>query len=115
MQAPTNTAMGTRLLRRWLGRPILDITEIQKRQDGIQLFVDSAVRRTRTAAILSKIPDLERLLARVSTAAAGSPAASVPRDLVALGRGLDAVDKLRETVEHGPSSGSGKDVVREGM
>ena len=111
----TKTAMGARLLRRWLGRPLLDITEIQKRQDGIQLFVDSAVRRTRTAAILSKIPDLERLLARVSTAAAGSPAASVPRDLVALGRGLDAVDKLRETVEHGPSSGSGKHVVREEM
>jgi len=111
----TKTAMGARLLRRWLGRPLLDITEIQKRQDGIQLFVDSAVRRTRTAAILSKIPDLERLLARVSTAAAGSPAASVPRDLVALGRGLDAVDKLRETVEHDPSSGSGKHVVREEM
>ncbi len=111
----TKTAMGARLLRRWLGRPLLDITEIQKRQDGIQLFVDSAVRRTRTAAILSKILDLERLLARVSTAAAGSPAASVPRDLVALGRGLDAVDKLRETVEHDPSSGSGKHVVREEM
>jgi DNA mismatch repair protein MutS len=111
----TRTAMGTRLLRRWLGRPLLDITEIRKRQDGIQLFVDSAVRRGRTAAVLAKVPDLERLLGRVSTSAAGSLAASVPRDLVALGRGLDAVEKLRETVEHDPSSGAGKHVVREEM
>ncbi len=84
----TKTAMGARLLRRWLGRPLLDLTEIHRRQDGIQLFVDSAVRRGRTTAILAKVPDLERLLARVSTSVAGSPAASVPRDLVGLGRGL---------------------------
>jgi DNA mismatch repair protein MutS len=111
----TKTAMGARLLRRWLARPLLDITEIRRRQDQIQLFVDSAVRRARTTALLAKVPDIERLLARVSTAAAGSPAASVPRDLVALGRGLDAVEKLRDTVEHDPSSGTGKHVVREEM
>jgi len=111
----TKTAMGARLLRRWLARPLLDITAIRRRQDQIQLFVDSAVRRGRTTVLLAKVPDIERLLARVSTAAAGSPSASVPRDLVALGRGLDAVEKLRETVEHDPSSGSGMQVVREEM
>ena len=111
----TKTAMGARLLRRWLARPLLDITEIRRRQDQIQLFVDSAVRRGRTTALLAKVPDIERILARVSTAAAGSPAASVPRDLVVLGRGLDAVEKLRDTVEHDPSSGAGKHVVREEM
>ena len=111
----TKTAMGARLLWRWLARPLLDITAIRRRQDQIQLFVDSAVRRGRTTVLLAKVPDIERLLARVSTAAAGSPSASVPRDLVALGRGLDAVEKLRETVEHDPSSGSGKQVVREEM
>ena len=111
----TKTAMGARLLRRWLARPLLDITEIRRRQDQIQLFVDSAVRRGRTTALLAKVPDIERLLARVSTAAAGSSAASVPRDLVVLGRGLVAVEKLRDTVEHDPSSGAGKHVVREEM
>ena len=111
----TKTAMGARLLRRWLARPLLDITEIHRRQESTQLFVDSAVRRRRTQAILAKIPDLERLLTRVSTAAAGSPAASVSRDLRALGRGLDAIEKLRETVEYDPSSGAGLQVVREEM
>src|SRR5207249_3810821 len=69
----TKTAMGARLLRRQLTRPLLDIPGISKRQDGIQLFVDSAVRRGRTASILAKIPDIERLVARISAAAAGSP------------------------------------------
>src|SRR5439155_22423148 len=104
----TKTAMGARLLRRWLGRPLLDITEIRLRQERIQLFVDSAVRRGRTTALLAKIPDIERLLARVSTAAAGSAAASVPRDPVALGRGRDGVEKLRERGEDDPTLGSGK-------
>jgi DNA mismatch repair protein MutS len=111
----TKTAMGARLLRRWLARPLLDITDIQRRQDGIELFVDSAVRRGRSTATLAKIPDLERLLARLSTSAAGSTAPTVPRDLSALGRGLEAVEKLRETIEHDPSSGAGKHVVREEM
>jgi DNA mismatch repair protein MutS len=112
----TKTAMGARLIRRWLGRPLLDIKEIHRRQDAVQLFVDSAVRRGRTAAILAKIPDLERLLARISTsAAAGSPGVSVPRDLVALGKGLAALERLRDTVEHDPSSSAADHTVSEEM
>ncbi len=96
----TRTAMGARLLRRWIGQPLLDITEVSSRQDRLQVFFDSAVRRGRAGTVLSKMPDLERLLARISTAAAGAPAASVPRDLFSLGRGLEAVPALREAIEH---------------
>ena len=64
---------------------------------------------------MAKIPDIERLVARISAAAAGSPGASVPRDLVALENGLDAVEKLREAVEYDPSSDAGKHSVREEM
>src|SRR5207244_11456785 len=66
----TKTAMGARLLRRWLARPLLDITAIRRRQDQIQLFVDSAVRRGRAAALLRQVPDIARLLARGSHRAA---------------------------------------------
>ena len=96
----TRTAMGARLLRRWLGQPLLDITEVRRRQDCLQVFFESAVRRGRAGTALSRIPDLERLLARISTAAAGAPAASVPRDLFSLGRGIEAVPALREAIEH---------------
>ncbi len=111
----TKTAMGARLLRNWLGRPLLDITEIRRRQDRVQLFFDSAVRRGRTAALLAKIPDLERILGRIATAGAGSLSSGVPRDLVALGRGLAAVPALTETVENDPGSGPGKHEVSEEM
>jgi DNA mismatch repair protein MutS len=104
----TKTAMGARLLRKRLGQPLLDTTAIQQRQDCVQLFFDSAVRRARTAALLSKIPDLERLSGRISTAAAGSLSPTVPRDLAALGRGLGAVPSLIEVVENDPGSGAGK-------
>ncbi len=109
----TRTPMGVRLLRRWLGQPLLDITAIGQRQDGVQLFFDSAVRRGRCEALLAKIPDLERVLARVSAAAAAALAASVPRDLVALRRGLEIVPSLREALDHDPASLGGKRAVYE--
>jgi len=100
----TKTPMGARLMRKRLSQPLLDITAIGRRQDSVQLFFDSGVRRGRTAAVLSKIPDLERLAGRVSTAAAGSPSPTVPRDLAALGRGLAGVPQLLEAVENDPAS-----------
>jgi DNA mismatch repair protein MutS len=91
----TKTPMGARLLRRWLGEPLLDPAVIEARLDGVQLFYDSAVRRGRVRETLARAPDVERALARVSTAAAGSPGPMTPRDLVALRRGLEVVPELR--------------------
>jgi DNA mismatch repair protein MutS len=95
----TKTPMGARLLRRRLGQPLLDPAQITARQNGVQLFLDSTVRRGRVQALLARVPDLERALARVSTAGAGSPGPSAPRDLVALGRGLAVVPELRELLD----------------
>ena len=89
----TRTAMGSRLLRRWLGQPLLDVSEINGRQDRIQFFVDSAVLRSRAIALLAKVPDLERLLGRVGTGVAG------PRELASLGRGLNQVAELRAALD----------------
>jgi DNA mismatch repair protein MutS len=65
--------------------------------------------------LLSKIPDLERLRSRISTAAAGAPGASAPRDLGALGRGLAVIPVLRDAVGHDVSPESGTAGVREAM
>jgi DNA mismatch repair protein MutS len=94
----TRTAMGARLLRRWLGQPLLEVVEIERRQDGVQLFFDSAVRRGRASALLAKMPDLERIVGRV---VAGSAS---PRDLVALRRGLELVPDLRRALDDDPST-----------
>ena len=98
----TRTAMGARLLRRWLGQPLLDSGEITRRQDGVQLFFDSAVRRGRVGAILGKLPDLERIIARVGAASA------TPRDLVGLRRGLELVPDLQRALDNDPASAEGK-------
>jgi DNA mismatch repair protein MutS len=111
----SNTPMGARLMRKRLGQPLLDITAIQHRQDCVQLFFDSGVRRGRTRALLSKIPDLERLAGRVSTAAAGSLSPTTPRDLAALGRGLATVPALIEAVENDPASTGTRQATTEEM
>ena len=81
------TAMGGRMLRRWLLQPLLDIAAIQARQDTIQELVDNGSLRQTLQQLLKKIYDLERLTGR-----AGSGTANA-RDLVAL---ADSLYKLPE-------------------
>ncbi|MGQ9572317.1 MAG: DNA mismatch repair protein MutS [Dehalococcoidia bacterium] len=88
----TKTTIGARLLRRWLGQPLLDITHIQRRQERVQFFLQSAVRRGQVSALLAKMPDLERLLGRISAGLAS------PREVVSLRRGLELVPALRQAI-----------------
>lgn len=84
----TKTSMGARLLRRWVGRPLLNVAELTKRQDAVEWFHRSAVRRSRVTAVLQKIADIERLINKVSASAAS------PRDMVSLGRSLAAAPEI---------------------
>jgi DNA mismatch repair protein MutS len=89
----TRTAMGGRLLRSWLSRPLMDLEALERRQDAVAWFVQSALRRGRVVTILDSISDLERLTNRVRGGTA------TPRDLVALGRSLEAAPQLRAVME----------------
>jgi len=89
----TRTAMGGRLLKRWLGQPLLDITELNKRQDAIGWFYDSTLARSQTISRLGEVADIERLINRIK----GGIAA--PRELVALCRSLEVIPKLRQVLE----------------
>ena len=84
----TRTAMGARLLRRWLSRPLLDLERLERRLDAVQFFFDDAFRRDDAVAALSDVADLERILTRIRTQ--NSP----PRDLLALRRSLAAAERL---------------------
>jgi DNA mismatch repair protein MutS len=81
--------MGARLLRQWLGQPLLSVEAIRKRQERVTFFYASAVRRGRTATSLGRTPDIERLLGRVNAGVAS------PRDLLSLRNGLQALPELR--------------------
>ena len=86
----SRTPMGGRLLRRWLGQPELDLSELERRLDAVDFFFQDGFKRGDSASLLAQIPDLERIMGRVT---AGVVA---PRELVALKRGLEAVTALEE-------------------
>ena len=61
----TRTSMGGRLLRKWLGQPLLYLDELNKRQDAVAWFHRSLLRRERVVSLLAQVSDLERLVNRV--------------------------------------------------
>ena len=89
----TVTPMGSRALRRWLLQPLLNIAEIQARQDTLQELVENGTLREDLQRLLRQIYDLERLAGR-----AGSGTAS-PRDLVGLADSLGKLPELARLVE----------------
>lgn len=74
----TVTPMGKRLLRQWVSQPLLDLTKIHARQDGVEFFFQNSMVRAELRAALRPIADLERLTNRILSGHAQ------PRDLVAL-------------------------------
>jgi DNA mismatch repair protein MutS len=86
----TQTVLGGRLLRRWLGQPLRDLAALQARQEAVAAWATAGLLRQECRALLRACPDLERLVARVAQGTAG------PRDLVALAAGLRGVAALAE-------------------
>jgi DNA mismatch repair protein MutS len=60
----TKTAMGGRLIRRWLRQPSLETTEIFRRQEFISWFIENPKEREKLSEIFEQIFDLERLFGR---------------------------------------------------
>ncbi|HLJ12944.1 MAG TPA: DNA mismatch repair protein MutS, partial [Bryobacteraceae bacterium] len=88
----TQTGMGGRLLRRRLLRPSLDLAEIEARLEAVEEILRGTILRAELAKRLATILDLERLLAKVTLGTAG------PRELLALGKSLDAIPALRQLI-----------------
>ncbi len=95
----TKTPMGARLLRRWLGQPLLEVDEIRKRQEQVGFFHASAVRRGQTLDALRDVSDLERSMARVASAASTAPGPTTARDLLGLRRSLEGASRLKAQLE----------------
>lgn len=89
----TRTAMGARLLKKWLLGPLLDVDAINRRLDAVEAFREADLLREKVRDELHAIHDLERLLAR---AASGTGNA---RDLAQLRDSLSVTPRLLETVE----------------
>ncbi len=88
----TRTAMGGRLLKRWLGQPLLDLTQLGARLDAVSWLHAHSMERAQAASILGTLADLERLINRIR----GNLAS--PREVLALRRTLEAIPRLREAL-----------------
>lgn len=92
----TETPMGARLIRRWLGQPLLDLDALEQRLDGVAGLRESDARRQRIRAELRDVSDIERALQRTGAGAA------FPRELAGLRRSLERLPGLRDlTAEAG--------------
>jgi DNA mismatch repair protein MutS len=88
----SRTAMGARLLREWLLRPLVELERIQDRLDAVEELAFRALERGRLRDALGRVQDLERILGRVALGTAG------PRDLRALGQSLRALPAAGEAL-----------------
>jgi DNA mismatch repair protein MutS len=92
----TATAMGGRLLRRWLHRPLRDRNLLRSRYQAVATLIDQA-RYGAIAEPLRAVGDLERILARIALRSAR------PRDLTQLRTALAALPGLHHAL-HGLES-----------
>lgn len=89
----TKTAMGSRLLKRWLDRPLIDPDQISARQDKVQELLDHYFERSNIQEELIKVYDLERLAGRVAYGSVNG------RDLIQLKTSLLQVPKIKYVLE----------------
>ena len=85
----TTTPMGKRLLRSWMLRPSVDMSEIHARLDAVEGGVKDTVAREELRRALDGILDLERLLSRVTLETAN------PRDVLGLAASLARLPAVR--------------------
>ena len=85
----TKTAMGGRLLRSWLERPLLSVMEINRRNTAVGALVDHTMAREELILALTGIGDMERLMGRIVYGSAGG------RDVVSLCRAMERLPEVK--------------------
>ncbi|KRK39715.1 DNA mismatch repair protein MutS [Levilactobacillus parabrevis ATCC 53295] len=88
----TKTAMGGRLLKQWLDRPLIDRGQIEDRQEKVGVLLDHYFERSNLQAELVKVYDLERLAGRVAFGSVNG------RDLIQLQTSLEQVPQIAHTI-----------------
>lgn len=93
----TKTAMGGRLLKQWIDRPLIDEQEIKRRHSLVETLIHSFFEREEIREKLKEVYDLERLAGRVAFGNVNA------RDLVQLKKSLQQVPVLKEMVSNLPN------------
>ncbi|MEH7438029.1 DNA mismatch repair protein MutS [Neobacillus drentensis] len=89
----TMTAMGGRMLKHWIDRPLIDQDGIKQRQTIVEVLMNHYFERQELREKLKEVYDLERLAGRVAFGNVNA------RDLVQLKRSLMQVPNLKQTLQ----------------
>jgi len=89
----TRTAMGARMLRQWIEKPLLSVPQIVRRQNAVETFVNDFMRRDRIEKLLMGVNDLERISSRIVYGSANG------RDLRSLWQVCTRLPELRACLE----------------
>ena len=86
------TASGSRMMHKWIDRPLKDLDEINSRLDFVEALKNNYIIREDVKASLSTIYDLERIIGRISCGNANA------KDLVQLRKSLSNIPSLKEAL-----------------
>ncbi len=90
----TTTAMGGRLLKKWIAAPLRDLNKIQQRLNSVEELFKEKPNRKKIINELKEIGDLERIISRICTGRAN------PREVVALKSSQKKIPSLKEYLSH---------------
>ena len=89
----TKTAMGGRLLRKWLDKPLFHYKKLENRHNRVEILMNHYFERLDMIQSLSQVYDLERLITRISQATASV------RDIIHLKESLSVIPRLNGILE----------------
>ncbi|CAN5256156.1 DNA mismatch repair protein MutS [soil metagenome] len=94
----TQTAMGSRMLRKWLLKPLLSVEGIRARQEAIKELLLPTTKREQIVEVIGRLSDLERLAVRMSSQSIN------PKELAAVAVSLDVLPELSQLLQtaHSP-------------
>ena len=88
----TITPMGSRLMKKWMLKPLVDVEEINRRLDAVEYLVNNPFLRAEIREKLRSIRDIERVMARVVFRSANA------RDLIALKNSLKVAPDIASCI-----------------
>lgn len=90
----TNTAMGARLLKKWVTRPLRSLEQIQKRLHCVRLLKEDYQQRKSLQGYLNDVGDIERIVTKICTGRV------TPRDFTSLRSTLGVIPAIRTMLEN---------------
>ncbi len=89
----TDTAMGGRLLRKWIEEPLVDAEKIKERLDSVDTLKNDIILHTNLRGELKDIYDIERLVSRISYGSVNA------RDCISLKQSISGIPRIKRMLE----------------